>query len=56
MTQIIGPTQAKWFGEGYQAALADLATQFDQGGEKAAREWIKNNSRAENTSKVATPA
>lgn len=34
------------FAEGYQAALADLAAQLNQGGANAAREWIKANQHA----------
>jgi hypothetical protein len=33
------------FAAGYQAALADVARELDQGGEAAAREWINNNRR-----------
>lgn len=39
----VGRTSAKWFAEGYQAALRDLRQQFEDGGEGAARSWIENN-------------
>jgi hypothetical protein len=41
-----GPTQFKWYATGYQAALADLIRELNEGGEQAAREWIKNNRRS----------
>jgi len=34
------------FAAGYQAALADIARELDQGGEAAARVWIEANRRA----------
>jgi hypothetical protein len=40
------PKQAAWtqgYGAGYQQALADIAQQFENGGEAAAREWIETN-------------
>lgn len=45
--QPTGPTQVKWYGNGYQAALADIATALDQGGEDAVKEWLANNLRTE---------
>lgn len=42
-----GPTQVKWFGHGYQAALRDIATALGQDGETAVRQWIANNVKDE---------
>lgn len=40
---IMGPSQSRWFRNGYQQALADIKAKLDEGGEQAAREWIENN-------------
>lgn len=44
-----GPTQVKWFGNGYQAALRDIAAALEQGGESAARVWVANNMQGDPT-------
>lgn len=33
----------KWFSEGYQAALKDIADALDSGGVEAVVEWLENN-------------
>lgn len=41
----VGRVSLAWFGEGYQAALADIADQLASGGEAAVRLWLENNRR-----------
>lgn len=40
-----GSVSRKWFSEGYQAAMIDIATKLEEGGEDAVREWVENNLR-----------
>lgn len=35
--------------EGYQAAMADIATVWQGGGEDAVREWVRNNATGADT-------
>ena len=38
-----GKTSERWFRVGYQSAMQDMLRCLNEGGEDAAREWIKNN-------------
>lgn len=38
-----GPIQTKWYAEGYQDALDDIASALLTGGEYAVQEWLLNN-------------
>jgi hypothetical protein len=40
-----GPVQNRWYSEGYQAAMIDIANTLVAGGEDAVREWLQNNTR-----------
>lgn len=40
-----GPIKHAWFSHGYQAAMTDVIQKFNEGGEEALREWVRNNTR-----------
>lgn len=40
-----GKVSHKWYVEGYQAAMEDIAARLAEGGEEAVREWVRNNTR-----------
>lgn len=40
-----GPVKHTWYAHGYQAAMIDIARELDEGGVKAVREWLENNTK-----------
>lgn len=38
-----GKISSRWFFNGYQQAMRDMAAKFEEGGEQAARQWIADN-------------
>jgi hypothetical protein len=40
-----GPTQHRWWSEGYQAAMRDIRAKLDEEGPSGVDEWLKNNTR-----------
>jgi hypothetical protein len=39
----MGPTQSRWYAEGYREGMADIARELESGGIEAIREWLRNN-------------
>lgn len=38
-----GPTQHRWYAEGYQAALRDILQAREESGLDGVNEWLRNN-------------